>query len=360
MDQVESLLKKLSESFGPSGFEDPVRKIMNQELSKYTNSIYTDGLGSLISEFKKETDNPKVMITAHMDEVGLLVKYIDDEGYIRFQQLGGWLDSALLGQRCQISTKKGIVFGISGIKTPHVMNPEERKKTIPSDEIFIDVGAINKEDAEKNMGIHPGDPIAPLSEFKFLGNKGLYVGKAWDDRIGLAVMIQIAKSLHSNFHPNKLFLVSTVQEEIGLRGAQTSSFHINPDIGINIESGVAGDYPGISLEESQEKIGYGPTIFLHDSSMLPNIKFRNLIITIAEELKMNIQFNVLKGYGQDGSAIQRAHSGTPTINIAVPTRYLHSHNGVISRLDFDNTVKLIINLIKRLDVKTINNLKSFD
>ena len=212
MDQVESLLKKLSESFGPSGFEDPVRKIMNQELSKYTNSIYTDGLGSLISEFKKETDNPKVMITAHMDEVGLLVKYIDDEGYIRFQQLGGWLDSALLGQRWQISTKKGIVFGISGIKTPHVMNPEERKKTIPSDEIFIDVGAINKEDAEKNMGIDPGDPIAPLSEFKFLGNKGLYVGKAWDDRIGLAVMIQIAKSLHSNFHPNKLFLVSTVQE----------------------------------------------------------------------------------------------------------------------------------------------------
>ena len=129
-DDGQGFLKKLSESFGPSGFEDPVRKIMNQELSKYTNSIYTDGLGSLISEFKKETDNPKVMITAHMDEVGLLVKYIDDEGYIRFQQLGGWLDSALLGQRWQISTKKGIVFGISGIKTPHVMNPEERKKTI--------------------------------------------------------------------------------------------------------------------------------------------------------------------------------------------------------------------------------------
>jgi len=360
MDNTELLLKELTEAFGPSGFEEAVRKIMNKQLSKYTNNIYTDGLGSLIAELHGERTNPKVMVTAHMDEVGLLVKYVNDQGYIKFQQLGGWIDQALLGQRWQILTKKGIVFGISGIKTPHTMKPEERRKIIPSDDIFIDVGALSKEDAEKRLGIHPGDPIAPLSEFKLLGNKGLYVSKAWDDRIGLAVMTQMAKALYNSSHPNKLFLVSTVQEEIGLRGAQTSSFYIKPDIGINIESGVSGDYPGISQDESQEKIGSGPTIFLHDSSMIPNIKLRNLVIAIAKKMKINIQFNVLKGYGQDGSAIQKTHIGTPTINIAVPTRYLHSHNGVISRLDFDNTVKLVTDLIKHLDMKTINSLKSFD
>ncbi len=360
MDKTELLLKKLTEAFGPSGFEDEVRKIMSQELSQYTDNIYTDGLGSLIAEFGSKEQKPKIMITAHMDEVGLLVKYIDDAGYIKIQQLGGWLDSALLGQRWHILTKKGKVFGISGIKTPHVIKPEERKKHISSDEIFIDVGASNKDDAQNNLGIHPGDPIAPVSEFTLLSNKNLYTGKAWDDRIGLAVMTQIAKNINNKTCQNKLFLVSTVQEEVGLRGAQTSSSYIKPDIGINIESGVAGDYPGISLDEAQEKLGNGPTIFLHDSSMIPNIKLRNFVISLAEELKIDVQFNVLKGYGQDGSAIQQSNSGTPTINIAVPTRYLHSHNGIISRVDFDNTVKLINNLVKRLDLKTIHEIKSFE
>ena len=359
MNNIELLLKELTEAFGPSGFEGAVRKIMNEELSKYTSNIYTDRLGSLIAELHEKSKGPKIMVTAHMDEVGLLVKYINNQGYVKFQQLGGWLDHALLGQRWQILTKKGMVLGVSGIKTPHVMSVEEKKKIVKSDDIFIDVGAVNKEDAETRLGIQPGDPIAPLSEFDFLGNDGLYVGKAWDDRIGLAVMIEVAKSLKNPSHPNKVFLVSTVQEEVGLRGAETSSFSIEPDIGINIESGVAADYPGISKDESQETIGCGPTIFLHDSSMIPNLKLRDLTVSIAEELQMNIQFNVLKGYGEDGSAIQRTHKGTLAINIAVPTRYLHSHNGVISKSDFDDAVNLISTLIQRLDIETVNNLKLF-
>ena len=360
MDNIEILLKKLSEAFGPSGFEGAVRKIMDEELSKYASNIYTDGLGSLIAELSEESKGPKIMVTAHMDEVGLLVKYIDDRGYVKFQQLGGWLDQALIGQRWQILTKKGMVLGVSGIKTPHVMSVEEKKKIVKSDDVFIDVGAESKKDAETRLGIFPGDPIAPVSQFDFLGDNGLYIGKAWDDRIGLAVITEVARSLKSTSNRNKVFLVATVQEEVGLRGAETSSFAIEPDIGINIESGVAGDYPGISKNESQEQIGCGPTIFLHDSMMLPNLKLRDLTVSIAEELQMDIQFNVLKGYGEDGAAVQRTHKGTPTINIAVPTRYLHSHNGVISRLDFDDSVKLISTLIQRLTIETVNDLKSFD
>jgi endoglucanase len=360
MDNIEILLKKLSEAFGPSGFEGAVRKIMDEELSRYSSNIYTDGLGSLIAELSEESKGPKIMVTAHMDEVGLLVKYIDDRGYVKFQQLGGWLDQALIGQRWQILTKKGMVLGVSGIKTPHVMSVEEKKKIVKSDDVFIDVGAESKKDAETRLGIFPGDPIAPVSQFDFLGDNGLYIGKAWDDRIGLAVITEVARSLKSTSNRNKVFLVATVQEEVGLRGAETSSFAIEPDIGINIEAGVAGDYPGISKNESQEQIGCGPTIFLHDSMMLPNLKLRDLTVSIAEELQMDIQFNVLKGYGEDGAAVQRTHKGTPTINIAVPTRYLHSHNGVISRLDFDDSVKLISTLIQRLTIETVNDLKSFD
>jgi endoglucanase len=360
MDSIELLLKKLSEAFGPSGFESDVRKIMNEELTKYCPNIYTDGLGSLIAELNEASKGPKIMVTAHMDEVGLLVKYVDDRGYVKFQQLGGWLDQALIGQRWHILTKKGKILGVSGIKTPHVMSVEEKKKIVKSDDVFIDVGAENKKDAETRLGIFPGAPIAPVSQFEFLGDNGLYIGKAWDDRIGLAVMTEVARSLKSTAIQNKVFLVSTVQEEVGLRGAGTSSFAIEPDIGINIESGVAGDYPGISKDESQEQLGCGPTIFLHDSMMLPNLKLRDLTVSIAKELEMDIQFNVLKGYGEDGAAIQKTHKGTPTINIAVPTRYLHSHNGVISRLDFDDSVKLISSLIQRLDTETVKGLKSFE
>lgn len=360
MDNIELLLKRLSEAFGPSGFEGNVRKIMKEELSKYSSNIYTDGLGSLIAELNEKSKGPKIMVAAHMDEVGLLVKYVDDRGYVKFQQLGGWLDQALIGQRWKVLTKKGEVLGVSGIKTPHVMSAEEKKKIIKSDDIFIDVGAENKKDAETRLGIFPGDPIAPVSQFDFLGDNRLYIGKAWDDRIGLAVMTEVAKSLKTTPIQNKVFLVSTVQEEVGLRGAGTSSFAIEPDIGINVESGVAGDYPGISKNESQEQIGSGPTIFLHDSMMLPNLKLRDLVVSIAKELQMDIQFNVLKGYGEDGAAIQKTHKGTPTINIAVPTRYLHSHNGVIARSDFDDSAKLITTLIRRLTLDIVDDLKSFE
>ena len=141
MDSIELLLKKLSEAFGPSGFESDVRKIMNEELTKYCPNIYTDGLGSLIAELNEASKGPKIMVTAHMDEVGLLVKYVDDRGYVKFQQLGGWLDQALIGQRWHILTKKGKILGVSGIKTPHVMSVEEKKKIVQElkvETIFVD------------------------------------------------------------------------------------------------------------------------------------------------------------------------------------------------------------------------------
>lgn len=360
MDKVELLLEELTNAHGPSGYEGPVRAIMRKELDPICDAIETDGIGSLIGTFGMKTDVPKVMMAAHMDEVGLMVKFITADGYVKFQPLGGWLDQALINQQWTIMTQNGPVHGISGIKTPHVMSPDSRNQIFKREQIFIDVGATSKSDAEERLKIRPGDPIAPDSKFAYLNSGSMYVGKAWDDRVGLAIMIEVIKKMDKASLPNKLYIVSTVQEEVGLRGAHTSSHKIKPDIGINLESGVAGDYPGITEDESQEKVGAGPAIFLHDSSMLPNLKLRDLVVEIAKDNDIPIQFDVLNGYGEDGAEIQRSHDGVPAINIAVPTRYLHSHYGVISRQDFDNTVNLVCALLNRLDSKTVTTLKEFE
>jgi len=360
LDRIERLLEELTNAPGPSGFEGPVRAIVRREITPLATSVETDGLGSLIATLKGSSDGPRVMMAAHMDELGMLVKYITPEGYLRFQTLGGWLDQGLINQRYVILTRKGPVQGVTGLKTPHVMSLTERGRIIERDRIFLDVGATSQQDAEERLGIHPGDPIAPDSKFLVLNDGRRYVGKAWDDRIGLAVMIEVMRRLRQSPAPNTLYGVATVQEEIGLRGAHTSSNLVKPDIGLSIEVGVAADYPGITLDEAQEKIGAGPGLFLHDSSMLPNLKLRDFIMDVARDKKIPLQFNVLSGYGEDGAEMQRVHGGAPAINITVPTRYLHNHNGLLSRDDFDRAVDLVTEVVRRLDAATVRRLKSFE
>ena len=360
MDEIEVLLEELTNAHGPTGFEGPVRSIMQRELSPLCHGIETDGIGSLIARLGEGSDPPRVMMAAHMDEVGLMVKFVTPEGYVRFQPLGGWLDQAFINQRWVILTQKGSVHGVTGLKTVHVMTQEARNQVFKREQMFIDVGASSLEDAEERLGIRPGDPIAPDSRFTPLGDGGLYLAKAWDDRVGLAVMVEAMRRFQGSPPPNTLYAVATVQEEVGLRGAQTSSYHVEPDIGINIEAGVAGDYPGITQEESQERLGQGPAIFLHDTSMIPNLKLRDLVVDVARDNDIPVQFDVLSGYGEDGAEMQRARGGAPTINIAVPTRYLHSHYGVISRRDFDHTVALVTAVVQRLDGDTVERLRRFD
>jgi putative aminopeptidase FrvX len=360
MDKLIQTLKDLSEAPGPPGFETSVRKIMTKNLSPFCETLETDGLGSLIARRSSTIDKPTVMISAHMDEVGLLVRYITEKGFVKFQTLGGWLDQAIVGQRWKVLTSSGPLTGITGIETPHVMNAEERTKIFNREGLFLDVGAKNKEDATNRLGIRPGDPIVPHSTFEILNNSDLLVGKAWDDRCGLAVMSVVMEQIKDMHIPCNVVAVSTVQEEVGLRGAHTSSAIVNPDVGINLEAGVAGDYPGITEYEAQEKVGYGPALFLHDSSMLPNIRLRNIVEQTADEVGINLQYNVLNGYGQDGSEMQKTHGGTPTINITVPTRYLHSHNSIISYEDTKNAIKLVAALIQKMDKVIVADISSFD
>jgi putative aminopeptidase FrvX len=359
-DRVETLLADLTDAFGPSGFEEPVRAIVRRELGGITRDIETDGLGSVIARLDGAPEGPRVMLAAHMDEVGMLVRHITDEGYVKFEILGGMLEQAIINQRYLIRTRGGYVQAVAGLKTPHVMSAEERVRLRTRDDLFLDVGAASARDAGERLGIRLGDPIAPDSRFAILNNSKLYVAKAWDDRVGCALLLEVMRRLKDNPPPNRVHMVFTVQEEIGLRGARTSSYLVRPEVGISIESGVAADYPGIGPDEAQERLGKGPGMFLHDSSMLPNLKLRDLVIDVAKREGIPLQFNVLRGYGEDGAEMQRSYGGAPTVNLTVPTRYLHNHNGIIHRDDFDRAVELVTALVRSLDGATVARLKTFE
>ena len=201
MDNVESLLEELTNAHGPSGFEGPVRAIMQRELSGVCDGLETDGIGSLIGRLGEESGSPRVMMAAHMDEVGLMVKLITKEGYVMFQTLGGWLDQALINQRWVIMTRNGPVLGVTGVKTIHVMTAEARGQLFKKEQMFIDVGASSKEDAEERLAIRPGDPIAPDSLFAPLSGGSLYMAKAWDDRVGLGVIVEVMRRSGSRRRP---------------------------------------------------------------------------------------------------------------------------------------------------------------
>lgn len=358
-DRVMRLMEELTNAPGAPGFEGPVRDIVVRELRDLGVEVDHDGLGSVVGELPGSGEGPRIMVTAHMDEVGLMVQYIRPDGFIRFKELGGWLDQALVDQRWVISGSQGDVVGVSGIRTIHVTPGNERGQVWAPEQLFIDVGARSRAEVEA-MGVRPGDGISPWSPFTVLANER-YAAKGWDDRVGLAVALEAFRQIRERGIqlPNRTFFAATVQEEIGLRGAQTATPMVDPDLGISIEAGVAADYPVARPEQAQERLGGGPGIFLLDSSMIPNRKMRDFFFTVASEEGIPLQPDVLTGYGEDGAEIQRYDTGRPSVNMTVPTRYLHSHTGIIERGDFDGAVELLIAVLQRLDQRRVDDLSSF-
>jgi putative aminopeptidase FrvX len=298
------------------------------------------------------------MVDAHMDEPGGVVRRVTNDGYLTMQMLGGWLDQALVDQHWTIIGSKGPVRAITGIRDIHIVPQEERTKVYPRDSLFLDVGAKNAAEVAA-MGLEPGDPVVPDAPFAVMNGTQNYLGKGWDDRVGCAVVIEAMKKLAHAPHPNQIFWVATVQEEIGVRGAHTSSEIVKPEIGIAIEGGVTRDAPGVHPEEAQELLGGGPAIFLYDSSALPNLKLVSLIKQTAKEKTIPLQSDLIQGYGDDSSEMQKSNGGAPTVNMVVPVRYTHSHNGIMNRGDFDKMVDLLVAVLQKLDAKTVANLRDF-
>jgi putative aminopeptidase FrvX len=353
-DERIELLRELTEAPGVSGYEEEVRDIIRQHLKGIT-VIEQDRLGSIVCRKNGDAETPRIMLAGHMDEVGFIVKLITDEGFIRFSTLGGWWGHVMLAQRVVIKTRKGDVQGLIGSKPPHVLSDEERKKLQEPKDMYIDVGATSAEEV-RGLGIRPGDPITPICPFTVLNTGKTYMGKAFDDRVGCALFIDVIKDLVKQKHPNTVYGVGTVQEEVGLRGARTSSWVVEPDVGLTMEISVAGDVPDVKKEDAQGKLGKGPVIILRDGTMIPNLMLRDLFIDTAEELKIPYQFDMMERGGTDSGAIHLHRHGVPNLVIGVPTRHIHSHAGIIHREDYDNAVRLITAVVTKLDAKTVAGL----
>jgi putative aminopeptidase FrvX len=356
-DRVVQLLKDLTDAPGPPGYEEPVRKLMVENMRPLADHVSYDGLGSVIAQ--QGNAGPRIMLDAHMDELGGMVRRVRPDGFISIQMLGYWLDQALPDQRWVIIGAKGPVPAVSDLWDAHIA-PHEPPHTGGPREVYLDVGARNPAEVEA-LGISPGDPVAPVTDFQVLANNR-YVAKAWDDRIGCAVMVEVMRRLAHAPHPNQVFYAATVQEEgsIEMRGAQTSARIINPDIGFSLEVGISNDVPGIGPEAGQEVLGGGPGMMLYTFSELPNRKLVALVKQVAAEQHIPLQFDFVQGFGDDAGAIKLNNTGVPVTTVLVPTRSTHAHNGIMDRADFDRTVELMVALIQRLDAASVARVKAFE
>ena len=343
------------EAFGPSGFEREVNSLFKKHMAPYADEVITDKLGSIGFVAKGVENRPRVLITGHTDEVGFIISSVTDEGYLTFNQLGGWFDQVLLGHRVVIRGNKGDVHGVIASKPPHVLTEEERKKVVEKKDMFIDIGATSREEAE-DCGVKVGDPVVPYSTFQLLQNKSIAMGKAFDDRIGAFVFAEAIKRIKTNKieHPNTIYGVATVQEEVGLRGATTIAHVVDPDVAIIIEVDIAGDVPGIKPQDAPARMGKGPSMLTYDAGMIPNQPLKEWVIEVAKQSQIPLQLSQVKGGRTDGAPIHMSRAGCPTVVIGIPTRHIHSHSGILSLKDTENTIRLIVELVKRLDMKTVD------
>ncbi|MEM2474941.1 MAG: M42 family metallopeptidase [Thermofilaceae archaeon] len=353
-------LKKVCEAVGPSGFEDEVLKMFYDYGKSFADEVARDNLGSMVFIKRGSSERPRVLVAGHVDEVGFVVTNITKEGYVTFTPVGGWFDQVLLSQRVVIRTKKGPVMGVIASKPPHLLTPEERQKVVTMDRMFIDVGATSEEEV-KNLGVRLGDPIAPYSPFTLSATGKTVMGKAFDDRLGAFIAVEAVRFLRENGieHPNTVYAAATVQEEVGLRGAQTVGWAVDHDVAIVTEVDIAGDVPGIDPRDAQARLGKGPTIVTYDASMIPNQKLKEFVIEAAEEAKIPYQLSVVAKGGTDAGRLHLYKTGRPSIVIGVPTRHIHSHVSIVHLDDIANAVKLIVELVKRLDSATVSSFSSF-
>jgi putative aminopeptidase FrvX len=353
-DGTVELLRELTEAAGISGYEREVRDVIRRHLKDIT-AIEQDRLGSIICRRDGKSERPRIMLAGHMDEIGFIVKLLTDEGFIKFSPVGGWWGHVMLAQRVVIKTRKGDVTGLIGSKPPHILSDEERKKLLDPKDMYVDVGATGLEEL-KELGVRPGDPIVPICPFTVLGGGKTYLAKAFDDRVGCALIIEVIRCLMDGKHPNTIYGVGTVQEEVGLRGARTSAWVVEPDVGLTLETGVAGDVPDVKREDAQGRLGKGPVILIRDGSMLPNLRLRDLFVETAEQTGIPYQLDVLERGGTDSGMIHLHRYGVPNLVIGVPTRHIHSHAGILHRSDYDNAVRLVAEVIRKLDADTVASL----
>lgn len=335
------LLRRLTEAHGVPGQEDKIRAIVREELKDHCE-LSTDRMGNLHCVKRGKGENPKkLMIAAHMDEIGFVVKYIDDKGFLRLQPLGGWDPNQMASQRVFVHTKEGAVPGVlmASRKPKHMLSPEEANKSVAIENYFVDTG-MSGEDAKKKVRL--GDMVTMNRTLQQMGD--LLTNKCMDDRAAVYVMIEAMKAAKSN--DVEVHAVATVQEEVGLRGAAASGSAIAPDIVVALDVTLANDIPGLSEQDYVTKLGEGTAIKILDSSLLCHPKVVDHFRDLAEKNGIKYQMEILSAGGTDAGGVQRLHGGIPAFTLSIPCRYIHTVNETVHAADMDASVELLARYIE--------------
>lgn len=348
------LFRTLTELPGAPGNEHAVRKFMRAQLQKYADEVIQDKLGSVFGVKNGSENGPVVMVAGHMDEVGFMVTSITDNGMIRFQPLGGWWSQVLLAQRVQIITEQGPVIGVIGSIPPHLLDEKKRERPMEMKNMLIDIGADSREDAEE-IGIKPGQQIVPICPFTPMANSKKIMAKAWDNRYGCGLAIELLKELKDETLSNTLYAGATVQEEVGLRGAQTAANMIKPDIFFALDASPANDMSGDKKEFGQ--LGKGALLRILDRSMVTHRGMKEFVLDIAESNKIPYQYFVSQG-GTDAGRVHISNEGVPSAVIGICSRYIHTHASIIHIDDYAAAKELLVQLVKACDKTTVASIKN--
>lgn len=346
------LFRQLTELPGASGNEHAVRAFMKEQLSQYADEVVQDRLGSIFGV--KKGNGPVVMVAGHMDEVGFMITSITDNGMLRFQPLGGWWNQVLLAQRLQIITENGPVIGVIGSIPPHLLSEEQRKKPMEIKNMLIDIGADDREDAER-IGIKPGQFAVPICPFTPLANQKKILAKAWDNRYGCGLAIELLKEVKDETLPNTLYSGATVQEEVGLRGAQTAANMIKPDIFFALDASPAYDMSGDKNQFGQ--LGQGALIRIYDRTMVTHRGMREFVLDTAESNQIPYQFFVSQG-GTDAGRVHLSNEGVPSAVIGICSRYIHTHASMIHVDDYQAAKELLTKLVRSCDQSTVEAIRN--
>jgi len=335
---VQELLQKLSDAHGLSSYEGNIRAIIKEELRGHVDEFTEDSMGNLVAI--RRGGDFKVMIAAHMDEIGLMVQYIDDDGFIRFVPIGGWFPPVLYTQRVILHGRNGGVTGVVGAKPPHMMTPDERKKELKIEDFFIDVGASSADEVA-HLGIEIGTPVTIDREYTRLAGSRV-TGKALDNRVGVALLIKTLREVKT---PHTIYGVFTVQEEVGLKGAKVSAFTLDPDCAIATDVTIPGDHPGVTRKEASPEMGKGPVIVLVSAQgrgLLADGHMADWLRSTGDRCKIPYQLEVGTGGNTDATIIHLVRGGIPSIPLSIPSRYIHSPVEVVDTADIEAGVRLLI------------------
>lgn len=338
------LLRDLSNLAGPPGLEDDVRDYIARAVRPFADKVRTDKLGNLIASF--EGKGPRLMVAAHMDEVGFLTTHLHDGGFLNFVPLGGWDPRVLPGGKVVVLGDKARSTGTMGVKPPHITSPAEREKVIPVDDLTVDTGLTKAE--MKAKGIRIGSPMVPATLFEPL-SKNIVSGKAFDDRAGCTAMLLLAEKLEGA----NVDLVWTVQEEVGTRGAGPAAFGLEPDIGLVLEGTAAGDFPSVAESKRPSAMGKGPVITAADSMTIVPAKLVRHLIKTAERARVPYQVKKPLVGGTDAGPIHLSRAGVPTAIVSLSVRYLHSWSLMLDMRDFDRELTLVRAFVKDVAAKRV-------